>query len=270
MMFRIIIVLFCALLCQNLALAVENSRNVDAKSLEFKEERFLATTASGNQMLDFNRSFRADLANSSGIVKKSQLAGIEFDSVTISKGSKFYVKSLQPMSSDSPTGARIEFDTQAKLFPEEQVSHVVFTGEIIENKPPRLAGRSATLKLAIYKVKVDNITYKTKAYISKVGNKAVVGGVLAGVPIYLANLADVADEGTVTIDKIYKDPCEYRCESVTTPLRPLYYLGGAVLQFADLLVAPVVCIFQRGKELELPASSSFEIKLAEDMPLLKL
>ncbi len=270
MVIRIIIVLFCVLLCQNFVLAVEKDKPVNVESGEFKEERFLTTTVPNSQILEIDRSFRTEFNNSNNRIKKNQFEELEFDSITISKGSKFYVKSLQPMSSDSPTGARIEFDTDAKIFPEDKVSHVVFTGEIIENKPPRLAGRSATLKLEIYKVKVDNVTYKTKAYISKIGNKPVVGGVLAGVPIYLANLADVADEGTVTIDKIYKDPCEYRCESVTTPLRPFYYLGGAVLQFADLLVAPVVCIFQRGKELELPASSSFEIKLAEDMPLLKI
>lgn len=266
----IIIVLFCILSWQNLVFAAENDKAVSTAPLEYKEERLITTTVPSSQLLDINRNFRTELNNSGDAITKSQFEGMEFEAITVSKGSKFYVKSLQPMNSDSPTGSRIEFDAEAKLFPEDKVSRVIFTGEIIENKPPRLAGRSATIKLQIFKVKVDNVSYSTKAYISKVGKKPVLGGILAGAPIYMANLADVADNGTITIDKVYKDPCQYSCEAVTTPLRPLYYLGGAVLQFADLLIAPIVCIFQRGKEIDIPASSSFEIKLSEDMPLLRL
>ena len=86
----------------------------------------------------------------------------------------------------------------------------------------------------------------------------------------MGNLADTADKGTITIDKIYKDPCQYRCESIKSPIRPLYYLGGAVLQLADLFIAPVICVFKRGEEIDIPQYTSFEIKLEDDVSLLKL
>lgn len=200
------------------------------------------------------------------------LSSLEFDTVKIDKKKKFIVQSLQPMSSSSPIGTTINFKTvrDETLIPGAQPTEVIFTGQIIENNPPRLVGRSSTLKLKIDKMKVGNITYHTIAYISKMGKKMVMTGVLTGNPIYMENLADTANRGTITIDKVYKDPCQYSCDSIKTPIRPFYYLGGAVLQIADLFLSPVICVFKRGGEIEIPQYTSFEIKLEDDMSLLKL
>lgn len=196
----------------------------------------------------------------------------ELEVIKLNKNQKFIVQSQQPMSSDTPVGSLIDFVTvqDVSIFPGEEASKITFTGEIIENKPPRLLGRSSTLKLAINKMKVDKITYPAEAYITKMGKKQIMAGILAAAPIYLGNLADTADKGTITIDKIYKDPCQYRCESIKSPIRPLYYLGGAVLQLADLFIAPVICVFKRGEEIDIPQYTSFEIKLEDDVSLLKL
>lgn len=254
---KIIAVLFGTLLCQSLTSAMEQ------ELFEFKEERLSYNTNAlqpeqiDEQVMEY--------------YSKNVFAGKEFEACTLEKGTTFFVKSLQPMSSDTPKGSRIEFEADTNLFSPDRLSHVVFTGEVVENKPPRLAGRSGTLKLDIFKVKIDNVTYPAKAYLSKAGKKLVLNGLVAGMPIYLSNLANTADKGTVTIDKIYKDPCEYTtCESFTLPLRTGYYLGGAFLQLADLLVAPLISLFQRGNELDIPKDSSFEIKLASDMSLLRL
>ena len=255
---KIISVLLGILLCQNLASAMEQ------ELLELKEERFLA---SYNAPALQPQNFQNDIFN---YYEENLLSGKEFEAFTLEKGSKFYVKSLQPMSSDTPKGARIEFEAETNIVHPEKLSHVVFTGEVIENKPPRLAGRSGTIKLEIFKIKVDNITYPAKAYLTKAGKKMVMNGIIAGVPVYLSNLANTADKGTVTIDRLYKDPCEYSCESFTLPIRTGYYLGGALLQLADLCIAPIICLFQRGRELDLPKESSFEIKLADDMSILRL
>lgn len=200
------------------------------------------------------------------------LKTIELDTVKIDKNKKFIVQSMQPMSSSSPIGTVIEFKSirDEALIPGGQPSEIVFTGKIIENKPPRIAGRSSTLKLEIDRMKVGNITYHTIAYISKMGKKMVMTGVLSGNPVYINNLADTANRGTITIDKVYKDPCQYSCESIKTPMRPFYYIGGAVLQLADLFLSPVICVFRRGGEIDIPQYTSFEIKLEDGVSLLRL
>ena len=193
-------------------------------------------------------------------------------SFKLCKSKKFIVQSLQPMSSSSPIGTVVNFKSvrSETLIPGAQPTEVIFTGRIIENNPPRLVGRSSTLKLKIDTMKVGNITYHTVAYISRMGKKMVMTGVLTGNPIYMENLADTANRGTITIDKVYKDPCKFYCESIKSPIRPLYYLGGAVLQVADLLLSPVICVFKRGGEIEIPQYTSFEIKLEDSVSLLKL
>lgn len=259
-----IVVMLCTLLCQNSVLAM------DENEFTFKEQK-LATSSSSPMVpniIEINKNFQNSVSN---YMHSEKFLKEDIDTLMLKKGSKFYVKSLHPLSSETPEGSRVEFVTETNLFNENQLSKLVFTGEVIENNPPRRAGRSSTLKVEIIKVKVDNVSYAASAFISKMGNKSVRNGILAGVPIYFTNLASTADTGTVTIDKVYKDPCQYSCETISTVARPFYYLGASLLQLADLIfVAPVISLFRKGEPIDIPKDSSFEIKLARDMALLKI
>ena len=257
-----LVVMLCTLLCQNLVFASEGNE------LVFKEQKLATSSPMVPNIVEINKNFHNSVSD---YINSGKFLENEIDTLMLKKGSKFYVKSLQPLSSETPEGARVEFVAETNLFSENHLSKVVFIGEVIENTPPRRIGRSSTLKLEILKVKVDNISYKASAYISKMGNRQVRNGILAGVPIYFTNLANAADTGTVTIDKVYKDPCQYSCETVSTVAKPFYYLGASLLQIADLLlVAPVISLFRKGEPIDIPKESSFEIKLARDMALLKI
>lgn len=258
----VVVVMLCTLLCQNLVLATEES------DFMFKEQKLASSSPMVPNIVEINKNFHNSVST---YMQSEKFLKEDIDTLMLKKGSKFYVKSLHPLSSDTPEGSRVEFVTETNLFSENQLSKLVFTGEVIENNPPRRAGRSSTLKLEILKVKVDNVTYTASAFISKVGNKSVRNGVLAGVPIYFTNLANTADAGTVTIDKIYKDPCQYSCDTITSVARPFYYMGASLLQLADLLlVAPIISLFRKGEPINIPKDSSFEIKLARDMAFLKI
>lgn len=262
---RLALVVLCTLfLCQNFVFAL-----AEDESEVFKEQKLSLSSMMPQSIIEIDKNFKTLVTDTK--YPENEFAQVDIDTLMLKKGSKFYVKSLQPLSSDTPQGTRVEFVTETNLFSDNQLSKVVFTGEVIENKPPRSIGRSSTLKLEILKVKVDNISYTASAFISKMGNKAVRNGIIAGMPIYFNNLADTADVGTVTIDKVYKDPCKYSCDSISTVARPFYYLGASLLQLTDLIfVAPVVSLFKKGDTIDIPKDSSFEIKLARDMALLKI
>ena len=254
--------LICILLCQNLLCAVQ------AGELDEAVNSGQLSAACPIEVSNINLEQSAENIQSA----YRCLEGKELTAIKLDKGKTFIVRSQQPMDSDTPVGTLIAFVAQQDevLFLGKEPSKVMFTGEVIENNPPRMAGRSSSLKLEIKKIKVDNVTYPAEAYITKMGKRNVFGGLLAGSPIYFMNLADVADEGTITIDKVYKDPCRYSCESIKTVARPFYYLGGAILQFADLLISPIVCFFMPGKEISIPENTAFEIKLENDISLLEL
>ena len=98
------------LICQGFATAMEQD------FLEYKEERFLTsynTNALQPQLI--NEQVQDYYANKS-------LQGREFNAYTLEKGSVFYVKSLQPMNSDTPKGARIEFEAETNLFSPDKLS----------------------------------------------------------------------------------------------------------------------------------------------------
>ena len=178
----------------------------------------------------------------------------ELQAVNIEKDRTFKVKSDTPLDSSTPIGTNINFTaiSDEVIFAEKEPSKINFSGTVIE------------------KIKVDNVIYPAKAYISRMGDKRTIGGLLA-TSAYLSNLGDVANNGTITINKIYKDPCDYNnCEITTPVVRPFYYLGGALLQFADLLLSPIVCLFVQGENLSIPENTVFEIKLEEPVPVLNL
>lgn len=196
----------------------------------------------------------------------------ELQAVNIEKDRTFKVKSDTPLDSSTPIGTNINFTAIADevIFAEKEPSKINFSGTVIENNPPGPVGKSSSIKLMIDKIKVDNVIYPAKAYISRMGDKRTIGGLLA-TSAYLSNLGDVANNGTITINKIYKDPCDYNnCEITTPVVRPFYYLGGALLQFADLLLSPIVCLFVQGENLSIPENTVFEIKLEEPVPVLNL
>lgn len=202
------------------------------------------------------------------------LAGKELTAVRLAKGRKFDVKSLQAMSVKTKSGTLVSFESvyPEHLFLSKEPSKLLFTGEILKNNPPGKAGSSGTIKIQIQKVKIDNVTYPISAFISKMNDKGVHFNNLALDSLYLANLLNTANNGTITIDKVYKDPCEAsNClTGINTAARPLYFLAGAALQMADLLLSPIIALLQPGKNIFIPENTQFEIKLDEDLPVLNL
>ena len=199
------------------------------------------------------------------------LAGRELTAMFIEKGRTFEVKSLQPMSYESTGGSEVQFETlyPERVFMQKDPMKLVFTGEIVKNKPPRKGGGSGTLKVLIKNVKLENVIYPAEAYITKMNKKGVLFGAVAIPSNYKDNLADTANDGT--IHTIYKDPCKTTAdECVDTVVRPFYFLTGALLQTADLLLAPIVAFFMPGNEVFIPEGTEFEIKMEKDIPVLEI
>ena len=175
----VLLLLLCVLLSQNLVLALDT----DPVSITTQETEL--KTQSCQPINNENETQQTSLTTDFPKNKYSCLEGKELEAIKLEKGRKFIVRSEQPMNSESPIGTLIDFTVirDVDIFYNGTPSKVVFTGEIIENKPPRLGGRSSTLKLLINKIKVDNITYPAEAYITKMGKKQIFAGVLAGAPV---------------------------------------------------------------------------------------
>ncbi len=194
----------------------------------------------------------------------------EITAVKLKKGRTFVVKSDLRLSSDISSGTPVKFESLQKesIFYPKSASKVYFKGHVVKTKSPGYAGKSGRVKIALEKITVDNITYPVKALITKRENQRVFMNSLAGNSIYLANLGDTLNSGT--INSSYKDPCESHLCDTGTLTRPLVYLGAAALQAADLLISPVASFFKQGKELNIPENTYFEIKLDEDLCVVNL
>lgn len=217
------------------------------------------------------------LLNRAGIVKAFKetykcLEGRELTAVILEKGRKFDVKSVNAMSYQSTSESEIKFESiyPERIFLNKDPVKLSFTGIIIKNKPPRKGGGSGTLKVKITAVKVENITYPAEAYISKMNKKGVLFGAVAGPSKYKDNLANTVNTGT--INNYYNvDPCgKVASECVSNAVKPFYFIIGAAMQTADLILAPIVAFFSPGNEVYIPEGTEFEIKLEGDVPVLDI
>ena len=119
-----LVVMLCTLLCQNLVFASEGNE------LVFKEQKLATSSPMVPNIVEINKNFHNSVSD---YINSGKFLENEIDTLMLKKGSKFYVKSLQPLSSETPEGARVEFVAETNLFSENHLSKVVFTGEVIEN-----------------------------------------------------------------------------------------------------------------------------------------
>lgn len=198
------------------------------------------------------------------------LPDMEFETIKIEKGRKFLVVSDSNLNNNA-SGIPIKFTSVQNeyLTYDKEPSTIVLHGVIEKTSKPRLAGKSATAKVKLLKITVDKITYPVVASISKMDNKNVYMGTLAGSPCYLANLSDLAEQGI--IHNAAKDPCgsDKICE-ISTFTKPAWFIVAAALQTADLLISPFVALGKRGNDLIIPANTYFEIKLDKDLYILNI
>lgn len=203
---------------------------------------------------------------------KSCLQNMEFSTIKLEKGRKFIVKSDSRLSNDIYSGTTIKFESPQKesIFYKNAPSKVIFQGKVVKTNGPRKAGKSGTVKIELDKITIDKITYPVAAIISKIENKNIRNNNLMADSIYLANLADVANTGT--IHSSLKDPClNNNCiEGGSTLKRPALFLVGAALGAADLLISPFVSMLKPGKNVNIPENTYFEIKLDEDLYVLNI
>lgn len=195
---------------------------------------------------------------------------MEFDTIKLEKGRSFTVISDQNLSNNITNGIPVKFESVNKeyLAYNKAPSKITFHGTVKKTGKPRLAGKTGTIKIELEKITIDRITYPVEALISKIDNRNVYNGNLAGTPNYLYNLANAANNGF--IHSSIKDPCDQDLCNVNTYTRPLLFLGAAALQTADLLLSPFVALGKRGENLNIPLNTYFEIKLDKDLYVLNI
>lgn len=196
---------------------------------------------------------------------------IEIDTVKLEKGRKFIVVSDRNFSSESISGIPVNFESIQKEYItyNKKPEKIIFQAKIEKTERPKFAGKSGKVKLKIEKITIDKITYPVNAVISKIDTKKVYFNTLSSAPIYAANLADTAANGT--IHSHLKDPCgNLICTTTNNYTKPLIYLSAAALQAADLLISPFSSLTKTGDEISIPKHTLFEIKLNEDMFVLSL
>lgn len=200
------------------------------------------------------------------------LAQKDIKATKVQKGRKFLVLSKQSLGNKMNYGSKVEFESayNESFYTDKSPSKILFTGTVVKTGEPKIAGSGGSVKINIDRLKVGQITYPVDAVISKVDKRRVFLGNLTATPAYLNNLVNTANNGTITMNKVYQDPCTYTCSHENVLVRPIYYLGGAILGAADLVLSPLISLFLPGRDLYIPENTYYEIKLDDDLVVLNI
>ena len=186
--------------------------------------------------------------------------------IKVKRGTKFIVKSNQPLSDGSGVGTRVTFISQ-KPVTQRYITipaGTTFYGEVVDSHLPQISGNGGLVELIIDGFGYKGSTYGMKAKVTKVNDKKVFVNNIKGQRKYMKNVAKQVDKGQNFYKKTRRTSAKLSDNPFGTIIAPIPTVVGMGVYAVNLVGSPVVSFFNRGGRIWIPAGSTFEIKLLED------
>ena len=190
-------------------------------------------------------------------------------SLKLKSGTKFTVKSYQGFSDSTRVGTRISFVSQKPVYQKYVTipQGTVFKGEIVDSHTPQMSGNGGLIVL-----KIDSMTYKgstvgVNAKITKANNKKVFVNNIKGKRKYWKNVSTQVNKGENFYRKSRRTSSKFANHPLGVIIAPVPTVVGMGGYAVNLVGSPLVSLFKSGDRISLPAGSTFEIKLLDDVYL---
>lgn len=196
----------------------------------------------------------------------------EVETIKISKGTKFHVKSKQEISDKTKNGTKVAFESvyPETIFYNHSPSKLLFKGKVIKSRDPQAGCNGGLVKIKVDKMTVGNITYPINGMITRINDKRVLFNNIKGNSAFLNNTINAANMKNGTFRNLYQEPCTKICGDGNALVAPIFLLSGAILQTSNLLLSPVAALFKSGENLNIQKNSDFIIKLEDNVFVLNM
>lgn len=190
---------------------------------------------------------------------------------TIKKGTKIRVRSTKDISDSMKSGTKTQF---ISLYPVSTTyftipAGTIFYGEIINSHKPQFTGNGGLIQIEINSVRINSETSEFSARITKANRKKIFFNNIKGKRTYMKSMIKSTTPGYNYFKKMWKLSCNLCKDKGTIILSPFSFLLGTFVYGTNVIASPVVAVFSKGKSIQIPANSSFEIKLNDDVQVYK-
>ncbi len=184
----------------------------------------------------------------------------------IAAGKKFVVKSLSAVSSSTPKGAKVTFES---VYPVQFVSFSVpaktkFRGVVMDSHKPQLTGNGGLIVIKVNEIVYNNQSFPIDAKITLADDKKIFLNNIKGERKYIKNMSKPIKPAGRFMAKAWKTTCRLSHGLPEAVLTPVTLLSGVVVYTGSVAISPVVSVFYKGNSISIPTGTRYDIKLRED------
>ena len=187
--------------------------------------------------------------------------------ITIPGGTKFPVKSDQTIADTMRTTTNVSFTTTAPVYSKYTTipAGAKFYGVIVDSHRPQMSGNGGLVVIRMASLAYGGNTYRADGKITKANYKKVFLNNIKGKHQYWSGVGKQLKRG----ENFYGGSKKVAGRMSNIPI--IEYVSfvpkvvGALGYGVNAVVSPVTGLFSKGGSLSIPAGSTFEIKLLEDV-----
>jgi hypothetical protein len=185
----------------------------------------------------------------------------------IHRGTKFSVKSNQTIADTMRATTNVSFTTTAPVYSKYTTipAGAKFYGVIVDSHRPQISGNGGLVVIRLGSLAYGGNTYRADGKITKANYKKVFLNNIKGRHQYWAGVDKHLKRGETFYGGSKKVANRMSNIPIVEFVSFVPRVVGALGYGVNAVVSPVTALFSKGGSLSIPAGSSFEIKLLDDV-----
>ncbi len=183
---------------------------------------------------------------------------------SVKSGTRVKLVSTKSISAWSPKGSIVSFKSTTGFVTKEGTivpAGTIFKGKITDSHPPQMTGNGGLIGIDVNEIYFNGVKSFIDTTLSHANSKKVFFGDVKGKRLYWANFARNMNSGK----KVFLATKDFAKDISSIPIVNLLSIvsiaGGSIFYVGNVIVAPVVSVFQTGGNIALPAGTEFQIKI---------
>ncbi len=199
--------------------------------------------------------------------KPSGLAG----TAVMQKGTVIRVKLMNDVSDRTRRGSKLSFVSRYPVTTTYYTipSGTTFTGEVVASHRPQLTGNGGLIVIRVNGVIIDDKLHPINAKVTKANYKFIFFNNIKGKRRYVASMFNSMKPGFRFFRKMSAISFDLARDGSSILVSPFSLAIGALGAAGNVMISPAIALFYKGNSIYLRNGSDLEIKLVEDMFVLK-
>lgn len=186
---------------------------------------------------------------------------------TLKSGTSVRLQSKSSISEWSRVGAKISFLSKEGIVTKEGEiipAGTVFKATITDSHRPQITGNGGLIEFTVDEIYFNGVMSKINTKLSKANSKTIFLNNIKGERRYWKNFAKDLKPGVKAFNATKDFAKDMRGIPVINLIGAASMVGGAAIYVVNVVIAPVVSVFQKGGSISLQSGTEFEIKITEN------